>query len=151
MTDQGIATGPPIAMDRPLGQPVDLPKEANTRIVDLPKGKPRHDRPRTQPVPPPSPQKDQAPAAMEAPNTAKPEPATAPPVASDETSTNSKAPTRKVLAAGAGGGGIGVPLSVILGYYVLPPDTPPEVTAAMSGMLVAVLSFFLGYLTPPER
>ncbi len=48
MTQQGAVTGPPIAMDRPAGQPVDLPKEGNTRVVELPQGMPRHDKPREQ-------------------------------------------------------------------------------------------------------
>ncbi len=159
MTDQKGATGPPVAMDRPAGQPYDLPKEANTRIVQLPQGKPRHDRPRQQgPTAISSPQKGQPalPAPPEASGTAMPDagPTTGPPATSDEAGgpapAASKAPTRKVLAAGAGGGGIGVPLSVILGYFVLPPDTPPEVAAACSGLLVAILSFLSGYLTPPE-
>ncbi len=44
MTKQGAVTGPPIAMDRPAGQPTNLPKESNTRVVELPQGKPRHDQ-----------------------------------------------------------------------------------------------------------
>jgi hypothetical protein len=36
MTEQREATGPPIAMDRPAGQPVDLPQEGNTRVVEMP-------------------------------------------------------------------------------------------------------------------
>jgi len=59
------------------------------------------------------------------------------------------APTRKVLAAGAAGGGIGVPLSVILAYHL--PEMPAEVTVAYAGLLVAFLSFLAGYLVPPER
>ncbi len=158
MTEQGAVTGPPIAMDRPVGQPVDLPKEANTRVVKLPQGTPRHDQPRQQiSTPIPSQQKEQPapPAPLEASRTAKPEaePPTVPPVSSEEAGgpapARSIAPTRKVLAAGAGGGGIGVPLSVILAYYL--PEMPTEVAVAYSGLLVAVLSFLAGYLVPPER
>jgi hypothetical protein len=48
MTEQKGATGPPIAIDRPAGQPTDLPKEGNMRIVELPQGMPRHDQPQQQ-------------------------------------------------------------------------------------------------------
>ena len=59
MTEQKGATGPPIAMDRPAGQPTDLPKEGNMRIVELPQGTPRHDQPRQQTSTPiPSKQKE---------------------------------------------------------------------------------------------
>jgi hypothetical protein len=161
MTEQGGVTGPPIAMDRPAGQPAHLPKEGNTRVVKLPQGRPRHDQVRQQiSTPIPSQQKEQPalpapPAPPEASRTAKPEaePPTVPPASSDEAGgparVGSTAPTRKVLAAGAGGGGIGVPLSVILAYYL--PEMPTEVTVAYSGLLVAFLSFLAGYLIPPER
>ena len=60
MTKQGGVTGPPIAMDRPAGQPADLPKEGNTRIVELPQGTPRHDQSRKhRSTPIPSQQKEQ--------------------------------------------------------------------------------------------
>ncbi len=158
MTEQRGTTGPPITMDRPAGQPADLPKEGNTRVVELPQGMPRHDQPRQQiSTPNSSQQKAQPapPAPPEASRTAKPEaePSTVSPVSSDEAEgpapVGSIAPTRKVLAAGAGGGGIGVPLSVILAYYL--PEMPTEVAVAYSGLLVAVLSFLAGYLVPPER
>jgi uncharacterized membrane protein YfcA len=82
------------------------------------------------------------------------EPSTVLPVSSSDeagrpASASSIAPTRKVLAAGAGGGGIGVPLSVILAYHL--PEMPTEVAVAYSGLLVAFLSFAAGYLVPPER
>ena len=48
MTEQRGATGPPIAIDRPAGQPTNLPKEGNMRVVELPQGQPRHDQPRQQ-------------------------------------------------------------------------------------------------------
>lgn len=48
MTEQKGATGPPITIDRPAGQPTDLPKEGNMRIVELPQGMPRHDQPQQQ-------------------------------------------------------------------------------------------------------
>ncbi len=48
MTEQRGATGPPIAIDRPAGQPTDLPKEGNMRIVELPQGMSRHDQPQQQ-------------------------------------------------------------------------------------------------------
>ena len=158
MTEQRAATGPPIAMDQPAGQPTDLPKEGNTRIVELPQGKPRHDQVRQQ-IPTPIPHKEKEhsapPAPPEASRTAKSEAEQppVPPVSSDEAGgaapARSIAPTRKVLAAGAGGGGIGVPLSVILAYHL--PEMPTEVAVAYSGLLVAVLSFLAGYLVPPER
>jgi uncharacterized membrane protein YfcA len=72
-----------------------------------------------------------------------------PAVSSDEAGgpapARSIAPTRKVLAAGAGGGGIGVPLSIILAYHL---DMPTEISVAYSGLLVA---FLAGYLVPAER
>lgn len=144
MTKQGGVTGPPIAMDRPAGQPADLPKEGNTRIVELPQGTPRHDQSRKhRSTPIPSQQKEQ-PALLAPP---------VPPVSSDEAggpaSASSIAPTRKVLAVGAGGGGIGIPLSVILAYHL--PEIPTEVAVAYAGLLVAVLSFLAGYLVPAER
>lgn len=153
MTQQEAVTGPPIAMDRPAGQPVDLPKEGNTRVVELPQGMPRHDKPREQiSTPNSSQQKAQAalPAPPETSRTA--EPPTVSPVSSDEAEApapaHSIAPTRKVLAAGAGGGGIGVPLSIILSYHL---DMPTEISVAYSGLLVAFLSFLAGYLVPAER
>ena len=162
MTEQGAVTGPPIAMDRPAGQPVDLPKEANTRVVELPQGKPRHDQLRKQKSTPISStqQKEQSalptpPTLSEASRAAKPEAElpTVSPESSDQAGgaapASSIAPTRKVLAAGAGGGGIGIPLSVILAYYL--PEIPTEVAVAYSGLLVAALSFAAGYLVPPER
>ncbi len=156
MTEQGGVTGPPVAMNRPAGQPTDLPKEGNTRVVELPQGMPRHDQPRQQTSTPiPSEQKEQSalPAPPEASRTAKPEPLTVSPVSSDEAGgpapASNIAPTRKVLAAGAGGGGIGVPLAVILAYHL--PAMPTEVTVAYAGLLVAFLSFLSGYLVPPER
>lgn len=158
MTEQRAATGPPIAIDRPAGQPADLPKEGNTRVVELPQGTPRHDQPREQiSTPITSEQKEQPapPAPLQASRTAKPEaePSTVPPVSSDEAGgaapAGGIAPTRKVLAAGAGGGGIGVPLSVILAYHL--PEMPTEVAVAYSGLLVAFLSVLAGYLVPPER
>lgn len=48
MTEQKGATGPPITIDRPAGQPTDLPKEGNMRIVERPQGMPRHDQPQQQ-------------------------------------------------------------------------------------------------------
>ena len=48
MTEQKGATGPPIVIDRPAGQPTDLPTKGNMRIVELPKGMPRHDQPQQQ-------------------------------------------------------------------------------------------------------
>jgi hypothetical protein len=48
MTEQRGATGPPIAIDRPAGQPTNLPKEGNMRVVELPQGQPRHDQPQQQ-------------------------------------------------------------------------------------------------------
>ena len=161
MTKQGAVTGPPVTMDRPAGQPVDLPKEGNTRVVELPQGKPRHDQPREQTsMLTPSKQKEQPappapPAVPESSRTAGPEAeqSTVSPVPSEEAGglapASSIAPTRKVLAAGAGGGGIGIPLSVILAYYL--PEIPTEVAVAYSGLLVAFLSFLAGYLIPPER
>lgn len=62
MTEQRGATGPPIAIDRPAGQPTDLPKEGNMRIVELPQGTPRHDRPRQQMSTPNSSQQEVQPA-----------------------------------------------------------------------------------------
>lgn len=162
MTEQGAATGPPIAMERPVGQPLDLPKEANTRVVELPQGKPRHDQVRKQkstPLPstqqkeqsappaPPTPPEVSRPAKLEA------ELPTVQPGSFGEAGgaapTSSSAPTRKVLAAGAGGGGIGIPLSVILAYHL--PEMPTEVAVAYSGLLVAALSFAAAYLVPSER
>jgi len=92
MTKQGAVTGPPVAMDRPAGQPVDLPKEGNTRVVELPQGKPRHDKPREQTSTlTPSKQKEQpappaSPAVPESSRTAGPEAeqSTVSPVPSDE-------------------------------------------------------------------
>jgi len=161
MTKQGAVTGPPVAMDRPAGQPVDLPKEGNTRVVELPQGKPRHDKPREQTSTlTPSKQKEQPapPASPEVPEssrTAGPEAKqfTVSPVPLDEAGggaapASGLAPTRKVLAAGAGGGGIGIPLSIILSYYL---ELPTEIAVAYSGLLVASLSFLAGYLIPAER
>ena len=161
MTKQGAVTGPPVAMDRPAGQPVDLPKEGNTRVVELPQGKPRHDKPREQTSTlTPSKQKEQpapptSPAMPESSRTAGPEAEqfTVSPVPSDEAGgrpapASGIAPTRKVLAAGAGGGGIGVPVSIILSYYL---EVPTEIAVAYSGLLVASLSFLAGYLVPAER
>jgi hypothetical protein len=160
MTKQGAVTGPPIAMDRPAGQPADLPKEGNTRVVELPQGMPRHDKPREQiSTPNSSQQKEQParlvpPASPEAsrPATPEAESPTVTAVSSDEAGgpapARSIAPTRKVLAAGAGGGGIGVPLSIILAYHL---DMPTEISVAYSGLLVAFLSFLAGYLVPAER
>jgi hypothetical protein len=153
MTKQRGATGPPIAIDRPAGQPTDLPKEGNTRVVELPQGMPRHDQVREQTSTSiPSQQKEQpAQSALPAPQEAKPSAVS--PVSSDEAGgpahTSSIAPTRKVLAAGAGGGGIGVPLSVILAYHL--PELSTEVAVAYSGLLVAGFSFLAGYLVPAER
>ena len=62
MTEQKGATGPPIAIDRPAGQPTDLPKEGNMRIVELPQGMPRHDQPQQQMSPPSSSQQKGQPA-----------------------------------------------------------------------------------------
>ena len=161
MTQQGGVTGPPVAMDRPAGQPVDLPKEGNTRVVEMPQGKPRHDKPREQTSTlTPSKQKEQpappaSPAVPESSRTAGPEAeqSTVSPVPSDEAGggpapASGIAPTRKVLAAGAGGGGIGVPVSIILSYYL---EVPTEIAVAYSGLLVASLSFLAGYLVPAER
>ena len=161
MTEQREATGPPIAMDRPAGQPVDLPKEGNTRVVEMPQGAPRHDQVRQQ-MPTPNSSKEKVQLAPPRPRaqpqsskTAEPEaePSTVSPVPSDEAGgaapAGGIAPTRKVLAAGAGGGGIGVPISVILVYYL--PEMPTEVAVAYSGLLVAALSFLAGYLIPAER
>jgi len=160
MTKQVGVTGPPVAMDRPAGQPVDLPKEGNTRVVEMPQGKPRHDKPREQtstltlskqkeqPAPP------TLPAMPESSRTAGPEAeqSTVSPVPSGEAGgpapASGIAPTRKVLAAGAGGGGIGIPLSVILSYHL---ELPTEIAVAYSGLLVASLSFLAGYLVPAER
>jgi hypothetical protein len=90
MTKQVAVTGPPIAMDRPAGQPTDLPKESNTRVVELPQGKPRHDQVRKQrstPIPAAQ-QKEQSapPARPEASGLAKPEAKLpiGPPKSSDE-------------------------------------------------------------------
>jgi len=161
MTKQGAVTGPPVTMDRPAGQPVDLPKEGNTRVVELPQGKPRHDKPREQTSTlTPSKQKEQPapPASPEVPEssrTAGPEAKqfTVSPVPLDEAGggaapASGLAPTRKVLAAGAGGGGIGIPLSIILSYHL---ELPTEIAVAYSGLLVASLSFLAGYLIPAER
>lgn len=162
MMEQGAATGPPIAMERPVGQPVDLPKEANTRRVELPQGKPRHDQVRKQkstPLPSTQQKEQFAPLALPTPpEVSRPakleaELPTVPPESFDEAGgaapTSSSAPTRKVLAAGAGGGGIGIPLSVILAYHL--PEIPTEVAVAYSGLLVAALSFAAAYLVPSER
>ena len=150
MSEQRGATGPPIAMERPAGQPTDLPKEGNTRTVELPQGMPRHDQVRERPSTPTGYQQNERPA-LPAPPGGKP--STVPAVSSEETgetaSASSLAPRRKILAVGAGGGGIGVPLSVILAYY-LPGNPPTEVAVAFSGILVAALSFLAGYLTPAE-
>ncbi len=62
MTEQKGATGPPIDIDRPAGQPTDLPKEGNMRIVELPQGTPRHDQPRHQMSTPNSSQQQEQPA-----------------------------------------------------------------------------------------
>jgi len=161
MTKQVGVTGPPVAMDRPAGQPIDLPKEENTRIVEMPQGKPRHDKPREQTSTlTPSKQKEQpappaSPAVPESSRTAGPEAeqSTVSPVPSEEAGggpapASGIAPTRKVLAAGAGGGGIGVPVSIILSYHL---ELPTEIAVAYSGLLVASLSFLAGYLVPAER
>ena len=152
MTEQRVATGPPIAMDRPAGQPVGLPKEGNTRIVEMPQGKPRHDQvrePTSRPIP--SPQEEQ-PTRPVPPAPPKTKPSAELAESSDEAEGTAPAsrlaPRRKILAVGAGGGGIGVPLSVILTYYL--PDVPNDVAVAYSGLLVAGLSFLAGYLTPAE-
>jgi hypothetical protein len=110
MTKQVAVTGPPIAMDRPAGQPTDLPKESNTRVVELPQGKPRHDQVRKQrstPIPSTQQKEQSAPPAQptlpEASGPAKPEAElpTEPPESSDEAGgaapASSYAPTRLEL------------------------------------------------------
>lgn len=149
MTEQRGGYGPPIAMERPAGQPTDLPKEGNTRTVELPQGMPRHDQVRERPSTPTGYQQNERPA-LPAPPGGKPPtvPAVSPDGAGETASASSLAPRRKILAVGAGGGGIGIPLSVILTYFL--PDMPTDVAVAFSGILVAALSFLAGYLTPPE-
>ncbi len=62
MTEQRGATGPPIPIERPAGQPTNLPKEGNMRVVELPQGQPRHDQPRQQVATPSSSQQKGQPA-----------------------------------------------------------------------------------------
>lgn len=59
--------------------------------------------------------------------------------------TPAKAPQRKVVAAGAGVG-LGGNIAVILAYHL--PTVPPEVTAAYTAVLLAVLATLFAYLVP---
>lgn len=59
-----------------------------------------------------------------------------------------KTPRRKVLAS-ATGGGLGIPISIILAYHF--PAMDETVTLAYSGLIVVLLGFIAGYLAEPEK
>lgn len=128
MTEQGAVTGPPIAMDRPAGQPADLPKEGNTRVVELPQGMPRHDKPREQKVPP---------ARIVPP--APPETSGSPAPAA-----RSIAPTPKVTA-GVAGSSIAGNLAIVITYYA---EMPWEVALSGSVVLIALAGGLAAWLQP---
>lgn len=67
--------------------------------------------------------------------------------------TASKAPTRKLLAAAGGAGGVGAPLSTVIIWafgVVAGQPLPTEVQAAIFTLVIIMVGGVAGYLTPPS-
>jgi hypothetical protein len=61
----------------------------------------------------------------------------------------SKAPTRKVTAGAVGSGAIGVPMAIIIAWMLSTQGVimPPEVTAALGGVITGLSGFVASYIT----